>query len=145
MVLVTHQNTYFLAPPVVPVPPPSEFLLVSDSITPIEMVSGQEIYFRDSGGVSGPYENSKFYRQPFRSSTGFRLTSVSYTFAQITYAMYDRLGLQTSVDQGVTWQNLSPGKIWLQKSATSVIFLERFFCGKFLFEYCEQKRLYMAS
>ena len=111
----------------VPVPDPYEFRLTADSITAIEMVPGQEIYFRDSGGLTGNYENSKFYRQPFQAPNGFRITSVDFEMEASSYAMYDRIGLQSSVDGGNTWQNISIP--WLQKSATTVMPWSSSFAG----------------
>ena len=106
--------------PNVSVPDTYEIRLTQDNgSTPVTMVPGQVINVRDSGGIAGYYSNGQSYRQVFESSgsNGFTVTvGDDFDFEHSTYALYDRLGVQTSNDN-VTWTNISVP--WLQKSATS--------------------------
>jgi hypothetical protein len=79
--------------------------------------TGQAFHLKDSGADNN-YNANENYMITFDcgDNNGWQLTFNNFAFEHSTYAMYDRLSIQTSSD-GVNYSNVSIS--WLQTSATS--------------------------
>ena len=111
-----YLNSYIYKPPV---PPLSEVLLTNDTTNgQSNMISTQEINFRDSGGVGGPYSSNEEYAYTFNntSGNGFEIDVGNFSFEEFSSSQYDRLGIIESNDN-ITFNNVTVS--WLQTSSTS--------------------------
>jgi len=111
-----YLNSYICKPPV---PPLSEVRLTNTTNGGISnMVSTQEINFRDSGGLGGDYGSNQEYVYTFNntSGNGFEIDVGNFSFEQFTSSQYDRLGILES-DNGSTFYNVTVS--WLQTSSNS--------------------------
>lgn len=101
----------FIAPaPTVPTTP-VQTIQLDDTTTggSTNITSGTT--FTDSGGTGGNYQPNESYDHVFVAPSGlnasFTITDIEYEHS--SFAMYDRMGVQSSPD-GVTWTNVSfPG------------------------------------
>ena len=128
MTIISLADPYIHVPTIV-VPPISEVRLTSTTTNGTsQMVTGQEIQFRDSGGIGGPYASNENYRYTFENTTGsgFELTVVDFQFEQYSSSQYDRLGwLESST--GSTYANVTVS--WWQTSLDPVCPWSRSFGG----------------
>jgi len=94
----------------------------SGNVFGVQDNGGAGIRFQDSGGAGGNYSPNESYDITFDAGPGETIkiiidVSSSWQFEHATFALYDRLGFQTSTD-GTTFTN-GPNIIGMEQSATS--------------------------
>jgi hypothetical protein len=110
----TNAPTDAGAPTDAPTHGPSEVVLL-DSSTNGQTFSYSHVDFRDSGGGDGDYSTNEDYHCTFDAGAGqtWLIQVADFVFEHSDLRMYDRLGIQSSLD-GIIYQNIQVP--WMQSA-----------------------------